>query len=178
MGEPVSSGNRDTVSIQGLEDVFASTVETSTEDTGQLNDPGWSLTDAAEAFSVTDRTVRRWIKQHRIPAWKVVGPRGPEWRVQPGSKPSTEDIHTGSLLTTVDNSPDTGLLDLVRELQHKLDAAQEQLNGASFRNGYLESQVNSLTRELESHKDTIKLLTDSQHKTGWWTIVCSWFKGR
>ncbi len=179
MGEPALSRNADTLSLQGLDGVFNSTVETSRADSGQNADQGWSLPDAAMAFGVTDRTVRRWIKQQRIAAWKVDGPRGPEWRIQPGSKPDTEDIHAGPILTTVDDQADhTGLLQLVRELQDRLDAAQEQLQGASFRNGYLESQVEGLKNELQGQRETIKLLTDSQHKPGWWARLSSWFLGK
>ena len=150
----------------------------STDDSGHTSDPGWTLADAAQAFGVTDRTVRRWIKQRQIPAWKVDGPRGPEWRIRPGSKPTTEDIQPGSFVTTVDTHQDIiGLFELVRDLQDKLGAAQEQLKGASFRNGYLASQVDSLKGELESHKETIKLLTDSQHKHGAWSRFWGWFTG-
>jgi hypothetical protein len=55
-------------------------------------------------------------------------------------------------------------LELIRDLQNQLQAA-------SFRNGYLESQ-------LENQREQIKLLTDSQHKGGWWARFSSWFFGR
>lgn len=57
-----------------------------------------------------------------------------------------------------------GYQEQVKELQKKLEAA-------TFRAGYLQAQ-------LEASQDTIKLLTDGQHKTGWWTRFCSWFLGR
>ncbi|MGH2506321.1 MAG: hypothetical protein ACRDHZ_02745 [Ktedonobacteraceae bacterium] len=62
----------------------------------------------------------------------------------------------------------SGYQQQIKELQGKFDAAQEQLQGASFRNGYLESQVNSLQNELQNQTETIKLLTDSKPKSGWW----------
>jgi len=37
-----------------------------------------------------------------------------------------------------------------------------------MRNGYLQAQV-------ETTQETIKLLTESQHKRGWWARLSSWF---
>jgi excisionase family DNA binding protein len=168
--------NVDIASIEGLEDVFASTVEISTVDSGQIDDPGWSLAEAAKSSGVTERTIRRWIKQRRIPAWKVDGPRGPEWRVHRGSHLDTEDKKGNLFESTVVNQMETvSLIELVKDLQNKLTDAQEQLKGASYRNGYLEGQVESFKNELYSQKETIKLLTDSQHKPGWWSKMRSWF---
>lgn len=53
---------------------------------------------------------------------------------------------------------------LVRDLQAKLEAA-------SYRIGYLEAQ-------LETERQQIKLLTDSQHKSGWWTRFKKWCGGQ
>lgn len=53
----------------------------------------------------------------------------------------------------------------VSELLRKLEAA-------TYRIGYLESK-------LEDRDEKIKLLTDSQHKGGWWAKFSSWFfKGK
>ena len=53
----------------------------------------------------------------------------------------------------------------------ELKEAQQQLQAANCRIGYLESQV-------ENHTDTIKLLTDSQRNRSWWSKFCSWMGGR
>lgn len=66
-------------------------------------------------------------------------------------------------------SPD--LIDLVNQLQSSLDKANEQLQSACFRNGYLESKLEERERE-------IKLLTDSQSKSGWWVRFTKWFFGQ
>jgi|GEM_PF-1406456 hypothetical protein len=47
-------------------------------------DSWMTLTEAAASFSVNEKTLRRWIKQGRVNALKISGPRGPEWRVEPG----------------------------------------------------------------------------------------------
>lgn len=53
---------------------------------------------------------------------------------------------------------------LLIELQSKVEAL-------TWRNGYLESQLQERDKE-------IKLLTDSQHKSGWWARFCSWLASR
>ena len=41
----------------------------------------YSLTEAAQRFQVSDKTLRRWIKAGRIPATQIPGPYGPAWRI-------------------------------------------------------------------------------------------------
>jgi hypothetical protein len=52
----------------------------------------------------------------------------------------------------------------------KVDIAEllRKLEAATYRIGYLESK-------LEDRDEKIKLLTDSQHKGGWWAKFSSWF---
>lgn len=168
MGEPAESVKLDSTSVEGLEELLVSAVDLPGVDSGSLADPGWSLSEAAEELNVNERTVRRWIKQRRITAWKVDGPRGPEWRVQPGSTP---DTHLVQPAPTVGDNGGTAenLADVIMDLTAKLTAANEQLTAASFRIGYLEAQA-------EAHRDQIKLLTDSEHKTGW-RKFWGWFTG-
>jgi predicted ABC-type ATPase len=56
------------------------------------------------------------------------------------------------------------------EAERAYSALNEKLEGANHRNGYLEAQV-------DQQREQIKLLTDSQHKQGWWTRFCSWLSG-
>lgn len=56
------------------------------------------------------------------------------------------------------------LLDVITKQSEKLEAA-------SMRIGYLEART-------ENYEKEIKLLTDSQHKRGWWARFGSWFLGR
>ena len=59
---------------------------------------------------------------------------------------------------------------LVKELLAKLEAL-------TYRNGYLEAQLTERQKEVDSQREQIKLLTDSQHKPGWWQRFSSWFFG-
>ena len=150
----------------------------------------WTLSEASRELNVNERTLRRWIKQDKIRAAKVKGAFGEEWRIMPGPSRSGVDISPGQCpdlspdLSNVDPdvcppSPDIlpGPDPEVIELRIKLELAEQekaelkkQLQGATYRNGYLEAQ-------LDAERQTIKLLTDSQHKPGWWRKFASWFKG-
>lgn len=191
-----------------------------------------TLAQAAIYFSVNEKTLRRWIKQNRVKAFKISGPRGEEWRLEPGqprtskvgSKPGlkvetpgilpieptdlvnaevapaqslgsyTSDVEFVEEMPGLDfECPDMSSLDTdlgatflqsekyqeLVELRAKLSIFQRenqelkgQLQGATYRNGYLESK-------LEDREQQIRLLTDSQHKGGWWAKFSSWFfKGK
>ena len=69
---------------------------------------------------------------------------------------------------------DSGTPPYLPELNRMLALIQEKdklLQAATFRNGYLEAQLENRERE-------IKLLTDNQHKRGGWVRFWSWFTGK
>ncbi len=57
-------------------------------------DGSLSLTEAAERLGLHPKTVRQRIKDGKLPAVKVDGPRGPEWRVYPDGVPFTDRSRT------------------------------------------------------------------------------------
>lgn len=165
MRKAVTNQKADNADVEGLEELLVSEVDTPSVDPGHNVNADWSLSEAAEAFEVNQRTVRRWIKQQRLTAWKVDGPRGPEWRIQAGA---TLGNHPAPTPPAVDVQAADKLVDIVSELTNQLTKANDQLAAASFRIGYLEAQA-------EAHQEQIKLLTDSQHKRGRWSRFWSWF---
>jgi hypothetical protein len=167
-----------------------------------------TVTQAAAALGKSERTIQRYIKANKLQAredlngkFLVVLPTGAHTNA---SVPTDADCPArlvvadadtvelsptdadglGSLVATnaddfqspADNrkpvavtmipaSELDGHLTLIKELQ-------AQVQAAAFRNGYLESKLEERDRE-------IKLLTDSQHKQGWWVRFSSWFfKGK
>lgn len=92
---------------------------------------------------------------------------------------STSQASSDQGLTTPDhlNTPDSTselvtelrqqITELKTELDRKVSEAQREIQAAAFRNGYLESQ-------LEIEREHVKLLTDSQHKNGWWSRFKKW----
>jgi len=98
--------------------------------------------------------------------------------ISPDSDDTQAQATSDSLDTTAKGPSDA----LVSELRDQLAALKAELNqersesqrllqAAAFRNGYLESQLTNKTEE-------IKLLTDSQHKSGAWRRFCNWFFGQ
>ncbi|PZM77185.1 MAG: hypothetical protein DKT66_28510 [Candidatus Melainabacteria bacterium] len=60
------------------------------------------------------------------------------------------------------------LLEVIESERSYSRSLNERLEAANHRNGYLEAQA-------EGFQEQIKLLTDSQHKRGWWARFSSWF---
>ena len=158
-----SSIKTESVTVEGLEELFISTADQARTSSNSTLDQAWTLTEAANTYNVTERTIRRWIKEQLVSAWKVEGPRGPEWRINSGSTMDKNQVHPGS---TVDleataipeqNVP-TFETDRLWELLKEKDAKIEAL---IMRTGYLQAQ-------METKEEQIKLLTDSQHKPSWW----------
>ena len=187
----------ETASTEGLEDLFEplATPGQANADQGlttpiqALTTPdqamtGLSIEDAAKALSVKPRTILRRLQKGTLAGFKIDGLFGPEWRVvtavEPLATPGQSNADQG--LTTPDHPYTHDPTELVAELRQqitelkteldrKVSEAQREIQAAAFRNGYLESQ-------LEIEREQVKLLTDSQHKAGWWRRFYSWFIGR
>ncbi len=152
--------------------------------------------EAASRLGISVRAVQKRLKKGSLVGSKVKTGSLERWVIDAACLPSVELACPVPTLIEVDANPvefvrelvsdqqslDANSLDgvreqganqdsnrfkdeLIKELQHKLEAA-------SYRLGYLEHQV-------ETQNSQIKLLTDSQHKGGWWAKFSSWFfKGK
>lgn len=153
---------------------------------------GLTIKEASSHYGLAVTTVRMKIKLGEIPATKVNGPKGPEWRVYPKGIPQRFDQPDISI-ESQNRQPDINVSSIHREpsdsvaegfhmaninVASLIKANQEltaKLEGVVYRNGYLEAQ-------LDAERNQIKLLTDQLHKpeqvkeSGWWSIFCSWFK--
>lgn len=140
----------------------------------------WTIEDAINKLRITRRTIFRKLKTGELTGYKVPGPFGPEWRLYPHDQ-------SDSIVAPGDRQPVTRLLDAdhpviaavpvelidelrkqITELKSEKHLLEKDLQAANWRNGYLESQSEIKDQE-------IKLLTDSQHKSGWWSHFSSWF---
>ena len=145
------------------------------------------LVEAAKRLGITRRYVHKLVSSGRIQAirdskghWFVKVEQG-KIQIQDHLEPKAfhnQDHLEPHVPFQLPAEVVHGYQQQIRELQEKFDAAQHQLQGASFRTGYLESKVESLNNELQNQTETIKLLTDSQHNAGWWHRFSSWFIGR
>nr|WP_281719545.1 helix-turn-helix domain-containing protein [Nitrosomonas nitrosa] len=146
---------------------------------GDLAGDIWTLDDAMRHLRITKRTVLRKLKSGELTGYKVPGIFGQEWRIYPGDKGddkssvmSPPSASPGDLSMS---PPETALVYELRrqvnELRVENVSLQKELQAASWRNGYLESQV-------ETQHSQIKLLTDSQHNSGHLQRFWKWFTGR
>lgn len=168
----------DPASTDGIDDLFdvmpgLDIVTPDSKPGPDVISPGswWTLAEAVTHLSVNEKTLRRWIKQGKVTAIKVQGARGEEWRIEPGQvrtslesqKPGLDIVSPDIIITSQSQAIDIDTEQVI-ELRVRLEIFErenqqlkEQLQGATYRNGYLEAR-------LEGKEQEIKLLTDSQHK--------------
>lgn len=192
--------NVEPVSLEGLDDVFISTDDqqtirgVSSEDQRSTVENGFpegglKLSEAADKYKVTVRTVQRWIKEGKLEAFKVEGGHGPEWRVMGESsvdtapcQPTIETVDQSDIVdcstsaTRSDHVASSESIDrmagIIEKLAEQLESARKDLQGASYRNGYLEAQ-------LAAKDEQIKLLTMTSDKPdSWWMRFGRWFLGQ
>lgn len=153
-----------------------------------------SVEEAASLLKISTNAVCKRLRKGSLIGKKIQGKFKDEWVVegaglievldldfsqnhhQDGPEEATPE--TGSVQdrtkdssSSVQESPNATsmLVELVEKQAAKLEAAAGQI-------GYLQAQLESQTKALEKRDEQIKLLTDSQHKSGWWARFCSWFK--
>lgn len=184
--DPLYVETAETALLSGLEQLFTSTVDPDSTSIESSADQGWTLSEAAGAFDVTERTIRRWIKEQRLTAWKVAGPRGPEWRIRTGSTLATNDDQARStVVQSADNQSLLALTSLLKEQAAKLEAA-------SYRNGFLENQMQNYEQQVkllpdfhaqaaraQAQEEKVKQLESElvRIKATWWYRFCAWFTG-
>ncbi len=151
--------NQSPQGLEGLEDLFVSDGQTDTSVQTLTNLFEASVPEAARLLGITERSIWRRIRQGKLQS-KLVNGKTLVSICQPDVSPTRQtDDHDASVLVSVDQTDTSinhmqSLLDIIKE-------KDEQLQAASFRNGYLEAQI-------QNHKEQIKLLTDSQFKPGLW----------
>lgn len=183
MGDPAEKLIPDHLTVDGLEHVLEAGDtggDLSPSDSQATGDPSgemWTLEKAMRHLCVTKRTVLRKLKTGELTGYKVPGPYGQEWRIYPDdSSDDTNSDLSPAAPSPGDLEPSPGVTFLVDELRRQIaelksenQALHTDLQGANWRNGYLESQVQSQTEQL-------KLLTDSQSKhRAWWRRFMSYF---
>lgn len=195
MTEAARDKKIDSLSVDGFEEVFdaeavpsrhsGDTVPQGRREGSESVAQGLSFKEACSYYGLKATALRSRIKTGKIAAEKVEGLNGPEWRIYPEavSQGSHNCNDTGAAPfrhhgDTVTDSVDSRLLDMINDLQIKLEKANKELQAATYRVGYLENQVIEREDDIQELDIQMKLLTDSQHKVGRWQRFCSWFMGR
>lgn len=212
MAEPAREVKNAVVEIEGLEDVFeadyepiehsANTVPAGFKQGAQYRakqGAGMSLKAACIHYKLAPSTLRMKIKRGEIPAEKIQGANGPEWRVfqassefcDPNKQGAEQGVWQGA------KTSQTGYQGLapydVNRLLNLIEKQSTKLETAAGQIGYLKSQ-------LDIYEEQVKLLPDLQMqatkaamqeaqaqeleaelqriKAHWWYRFWSWFSGR
>ncbi|MBX9772188.1 MAG: helix-turn-helix domain-containing protein [Candidatus Obscuribacterales bacterium] len=176
--------------MDGLDELFDAEVVPGTTKPYQVGPTeGLPVEQAAKILGLSSKTVKDRLRKGTLQGYKVADKFGERWmvclkehhQVLPGTTdlvvptkvgPTNEDepVLPGptdcEVAATVSSEQSPEMLALLALLEQR----DRELQAAAFRNGYLESQ-------LEIHREQIKLLTDSQHKQGWWSRLAAWFMG-
>lgn len=181
MEKPVDLRTTDPVSTDGLEDLLEVEAIDIKSDSPDLSyeglDPGqdyWTVEEASRNLSVSQRTVFRRLKKGTLSGFKVDGPFGEEWRIEPvdpgpeESRPGSDRVHDPKKEAKSTHSYIESEIEFLRDL---VKNQSSQLEAASNVIVYMKNQ-------LESKDEQIKLLTDSQHQSSAWRRFTKWFFGR
>jgi len=153
---------RDTATTEGIElfDITDGQDPTLTVE-AVITASDWTPEQAAKALGKSVRTIRRLLQEGSLKGYKVAGRRRDEWRVKPVNVSAFESVN--SPVTPIVRDENDRLWELLKEKDAKLEALTMQ-------NGYLQAQ-------LESSREQVKLLTDSQRNSGsWWDRLKSLFR--
>ncbi|RTL31574.1 MAG: DNA-binding protein [Rhodocyclaceae bacterium] len=190
MSQPANDLNvRPATTTEGLDELFDAEVLPGTTESVQAGSPylvgptdrgpteGLPVEEAARILGISPKTVKDRLRKGTLTGfkrrdrfgekWMVVLP-GPTDSVGGGIPGTTESVQVGRPYQVGATNEESAVIEAykeqIKQLQNKLDAA-------SYRLGYLE-------HEREKHVEEIKLLTDSQHKPGWWARFTKWCAGQ
>jgi hypothetical protein len=150
-----------------------------------------TVEEAARLLNISSNAVCKRLRKGTLVGKKIIGKFKDEWLVEGAGlievvnvefgraedSPDGDANQSGTVQDQTNNSPGSvqegpdsiaRLLDLVEKQSAKLEAAAGQI-------GYLQAQLETQTKLLQAKDDQLKLLTDSQHKRGFWTRFGSWF---
>lgn len=193
MSEAAQQINVDLISVDGLEPLFELTeqgsdiqnqeMEPSSEPLSGVAQEVVSTDEAAKRLGISSRAVIKRLKAGSLQGFRDTTKTRSEWRIywkEPSSEPNSkhknneaEPERTGTEEGTNKKEPSgTSSDSYLIELNKKL---LEQVQALTYRNGYLQSQLIEREQDIAEQEEKIKLLTDSQHKRGWWARFSSWF---
>lgn len=176
MQEPATEIKRAVLDIDGLEQVFevdCEPIEQSADTVlagfqhrakqGAEHGAGMSLKAAAIHYRLAMSTLRAKIKRGEIPAEKIEGANGPEWRVFTSSSVISNSIKHGAKqgaehgADTLLDEPRSNSNESVNRLVELVDKQAAKLEVASGQIGYLSAQI-------ESYQNQVLMLPDLEAK--------------
>lgn len=170
-------------STEGLDDFFADATQCEAIDLqceAVATQCEYTIIEASQVLKVSPSTVYRRVKAGKYStvtdsdgALKVIVPRNASQFRTDAMHCEAVDLHCETDAThceataTADNELAKALIEMTHKLTH-----------ATYRNGWLESKLEELQKDIEQRDQHIKLLTDSQHKPKWWHRIRSWIAGQ
>jgi len=187
-------------SVEGLDEVFAvREQDASRTRTGSLvREQGanqLSVEEAAKLLGVSARAIQKRLKKGTLQGRKEKTAQGERWLLDANELVREQDANQLSDCSLV-REPGANQLPDSEVISICADVAEDQAHGPApvdpellkellaklevltYRNGYLEAQLTERQKEVDSQREQIKLLTDSQHKPSWWRRFTTWFMGR
>ena len=183
----VKKSDNSSTSIEGLEELLEvqevsheelqeerESAHEAAHEADEIMESYWTTAEAAEHLDVSIRTIMKKLKVGSLQGVKVEGKYRPEWRIKPIEIETTDHEESKE----EDDEGDSAVHDRVHEPDHEqaeerllpapgksefielmkmLQRKDHELQGAIYRNGYLESQ-------LESQGQQVKLLEDKSNK--------------
>jgi hypothetical protein len=183
-----------TTDTNGLDDLFDQGLLKESFDISKgvlVNREGVLPEVAAMQLGLSVSGVLKRLRKGDLPGFKVPARRGEKWMVCATALPEgVLGLAKESLICSEESLICSEESSICSEESLAIECAQEaaaqtsnidvagllrKLEGATYRIGYLESQLEERQKEIELHQQQIKLLTDSQHKPSWWAKFSSWF---
>ena len=166
--------------FDGFADFFEEVHQTDPTLTRQSNTVDVSVAEAAIMLGVTERSVWRRLSKKKLVSISHAGKT--YVRLQRPINDLRSDAIVTASVTSTDASLTVDVIEPIAETSHELivriEQLEKKLEGATYRNGYLEAENNGLRSLLNAKDSHIKLLTDSQHNRGWFKKFTSWLVGQ
>ncbi len=151
---------------------MANDVRNDSQDAGNV-DQSLSIEEATQHYNLSERTIRRYIKQGRLEAFRRPTTRGFEWRVQPGQALANDAHNDGHLVITIASNDDQQMVnvspavDTVPEPQSEVamralelaDRLQRENAALVQRNEQLAGQLGFVQAKLQDAEEQIRLLS-------------------
>jgi hypothetical protein len=158
---------------------------------------GISVDQAAKLLGISGNAVIKRLNKGKLRGFKIPGQYGQKWIVDPSCLPAEAiEIHLENCEEQPGQSREqpleqSGSAFGTASFAQAMPGTSEGIASESLKvlaqviqtqNAQLQAQndlVKHLTTEIKERDHQLKLLTDSQHKGGWWAKFSSWFfKGK
>lgn len=193
MGQPQTDASGEALSVEAFTDFFdagpAQAVPRPTlEAVADRAQAGVSLEEASHLLNLHVDTIKKRLRKGTLKGFKVQEKFGEKWVVIVEELPRPREAVADLTLEAVPDPTQDASCPTPEAVPDFSPALERLVTALEKKDGVIESQAHQLKAagdvimylrsQLEEKETQLKLLTDSQHKTGWWTRFNKWFMGR